>query len=72
MRNPFKKYPELKSVIINLTSGTVFRGVIYRISGKFYILRNCEILQDRGNAVNKVADGEIIILENEIDFIQVL
>jgi hypothetical protein len=72
LKNPFRKYPELKSGIINLKSGTVFRGVIYKISSGFFIIRNAEILQDRGSAVNKLIDGEIILIDHDIDFIQVL
>lgn len=67
-----KKYPILKSGIINLKSGTAFRGVVFDIRGGYVILRNAEILQDRNTKINKPIDGEIVISESEIDFYQVL
>lgn len=69
----FLTYPSLKSVIVNLKSGTAFKAIYYRARGDFVILRNSELLQDRGTRVNSgKVDGEILIRISEIDFIQVL
>lgn len=71
--NRLKKYPELKSSIINLKSGSVFSGVIFKIRGDFLILRNVKMLQDRGQRINdQIVDGEILILLSDIDFVQVV
>jgi len=75
--NLFRKpYLELKRGIVNLKSGTVFRGILYRREGGLQILRQAELIQDRGKAVNgtkpATLDGEVILDASEIDFIQVV
>lgn len=67
----FRPYPELKTGIVNLKSGTAFRGVIWQV-GAYTVLRNVEMLQDRGQSARHVVDGEVIVKSTEIDFIQVL
>jgi len=68
------KYPEVKTAIVNLKSGTAFRGVIYRHGSEFMVLKNAEILADRGKNVEpaKKLDGDTMVLLDEIDFVQVL
>jgi len=68
----FRPYPVLRTVIVNLTSGTSFRGVIWRRVGPFVVLRNAEILDDRGTPVRKAVDGEVVVKLADIDFVQVL
>ena len=69
----FRKYPELKTGIINLKSGTVFQGIIYRRRADLLILKNAKILQDRGSKTNHPdIDGEVLLYERDIDFMQVL
>jgi len=68
----FRPYPELHMAIVNLTSGTAFRGVIWRRRGPFLVLRSAELLQDRDTAVNKKVDGEVIVKMADVDFIQVV
>lgn len=65
----FRPYPELKTVIVNLKSGTGFRGVLWRQAGPYLVLRNVEILQDR--AGGKAVDGEVLVKQVDVDFIQV-
>jgi len=67
----FRPYPECKTGIVNLRSGTAFRGVIWRISGPFLVLRNVEMTSDRDNVMRRAVDGEIIVERSQIDFIQV-
>lgn len=69
----FRKYPELKTVIVNLKSGSAFRGVVFGIQGDFMILKNADLLSDRGQKMDSRAlDGELLILLSDIDFVQVL
>jgi hypothetical protein len=68
----FRPYPELKTGIVNLKSGTSFRGVIWKIAGEFVALRNVEMLQDMGKTARHVVDGEVVVNQSEIDFIQVV
>jgi hypothetical protein len=68
----FRPYPTLRTVIVNLRSGTSFRGVIWRRSGPFVVIRNAEMLQDRDTVVKKAVDGEIAVKLADIDFVQVI
>lgn len=66
----FRTYPELRTVIVNLMSGTSFRGVVWRRTGPFVVLRNAQLLQKTGPATP--VDGEVVVQLADIDFIQVL
>lgn len=70
--NWFRPYPELRTVIVNLKSGTAFRGLVWRRRGPFIILRQAEILRDVSNKIaRQVIDGEVAVKMADIDFIQV-
>jgi len=64
------QYPALKTVIVNLKSGTVFRGVVYRRVGGFMVLKNAEMLREKSAATP--LDGEVLVQMVDIDFIQVI
>jgi hypothetical protein len=68
----FRPYLELKTGIVNLKSGTSFRGVVWKVAGSFMVLRNVEMLQDMGKAAQHAVDGEVVVNLSEIDFIQVV
>ena len=34
----FERYPELKNVVVNLKTGTVFKGVLWRKRGDYYLV----------------------------------
>ncbi len=68
----FRPYPELKTVIVNLRSGTSFRAVVMKCAGQFVVLRNVEMLQDRDNVARKMVDGEVIVKMVDVDFMQVV
>jgi len=68
--NMLRGLPVLDSGIVNLKSGSSFKGVIYQRRGKWLVLRSAEILQDRNRAVDKPLDGEIWLQLADIDFIQ--
>jgi hypothetical protein len=68
---PKPPYILLKTGIINLRSGTSFRGVIWQLAGEFVVLRSVEILQDRDHVERHVMDGEVIVKLADIDFVQV-
>lgn len=69
--NWFKpRYPTLRKAIINLKTNSSIRGVIWERKAGYLILRNAEILvsPSEGTAV----DGEVLIPEGDIHFIQLL
>jgi hypothetical protein len=72
LRDIFRPYPELKTGIVNLKSGTSFRGVVWKVTDSFAVLRNVEMLQDLGKAARHVVDGEVVVNLSDIDFFQVV
>lgn len=71
-RQWFRKYPELRTVIVNLRSGTSFRALVWHHAGPYMVLREVEMLQDRDNTARKAVDGEVVVKLADIDFVQVL
>lgn len=69
-----RPYPELEAVLVNLKSGTVFRGLIWRRRGGWLVLRQVVLLSDRGNDLRegKVLTGEVLVLLGDVDFVQVV
>lgn len=68
----FRSYPELRTVIVNLQSGTSFRGVVWKHTGPYVVIRSVEMLSDRDNTARKAVDGEVAVKLADIDFLQVL
>jgi small nuclear ribonucleoprotein (snRNP)-like protein len=68
----FRRYPELRTVIVNLRSGTAFKAVVWRHDGPYLVLRNAEMLSDRDTAARKTVDGEVLVKVADVDFLQVV
>lgn len=68
LRDFFRPFPELKTVIVNLKTGTAFRGVVWQRRGLFLVLKNAEMLQ---NGKPTALDGEVIVQMTDIEFMQV-
>lgn len=68
----FRRYPELRRVVVNLKSGTAFRGLAWKHAGEYLILRDVEMVADRNNTARQVVDGETAVRRADIDFIQVV
>lgn len=66
----FYWYPEKRMVIVNTRTERAFRGVLWRKRWGYLVLRNAEILKPRGETVP--VDGEVVIENDNVDFIQVL
>jgi len=69
MLNFWRKYPELRTVIVNLKTGTSFRGVIWQRRADYLILKNA--FQMIENDIRKSLDGEVLVLMADVEFIQV-
>ena len=66
----FDRYPERRTVIVNTKTKLAFRGVLWERRRGFMVLRNAEMLKPRGETVPM--DGEVVIMQPNIDFIQVV
>lgn len=58
----------LATVVVTLKSGTAFRGVLYAEDSGAVVLCNAEQLTADGATPR--ADGEIIILREDVDYVQ--
>lgn len=67
----FRTYPELRQVVVNLKSGTAFEGLFWKHIGRYVVIKQATVIQDRGKNLHKSADGEIIVRAADIDFMQV-
>lgn len=68
-------FPEAERVIINTKTGTALRGVLVKHWGRYIVLREADLLQSLGkpNATKPIpVDGEVLVNQADIDFIQVL
>ena len=64
-------YPTLRAAIVNLKrDSAVFRGVIFERRDGYLILRNAHLLRPRAESVP--VDGEVLIPEADVEFIQLL
>ena len=69
----FVKYHELKPCIVNLKSGTSFKCLIYSDARGMMILKNVEILSDRGAKTKPTrVDGDVVVIKNDVDFVQII
>lgn len=65
----YKKLACRKTVIVNLTTGTTFKGVLYKVYGTIIILKQAQLLQN--NAATDVS-GDVAIERTKIEFIQIV
>lgn len=66
----FIRYPTCRKGIVNLKSGSAFRGVIWRRVGGYLVLRQAELLRPREAPL--ALDGETLVYERDVDFIQII
>lgn len=66
----FIRYPVLKTVVVNLKTGSTFRGVLWKKRCGYLVLRNAEMLRSKAESVP--VDGEVVIDCANVDFIQVV
>lgn len=65
----YKSIALTKTVLVNLTTGRAFRGVLFEVRGGLLVLRNAELIEeDRVVAV----EGSVVIERARVEFIQVL
>lgn len=58
-----------RSVVVNLTDGAAFRGVLWQARGPLLILKSAT-LHEHGQA--KPVDGEVLIERHRVSFVQVI
>lgn len=66
----FDRYPMLRQVIVNTKTDRAFRGVLWRKTRGYLVLRNAEMLKSKGETAP--LDGETVIPAENIDFLQVV
>lgn len=58
-----------KQVIVALTTGRSFRGILFKVHPDLLVLRNAELLDDE-RVIG--VDGSVVIERRTVDFVQVL
>lgn len=70
MGNPYKRLTYAKKCLVNLKSGSAFRGFLIEATGSIIVLKGAEFIEP-GSEIASVS-GEVIIEKNNIEFIQVI
>lgn len=65
-----RKHPALLRQVLVVCGDTAIRGVLYHVSGPYLVLRDAMIIE-RGAEPAK-ADGELIVKETRVDYVQAL
>lgn len=64
------RYPELRRVVVTTKTDRSFRGILWRKRWGYLVLRNAELLKERGEVLPM--DGEVVIESGNVDFIQIV
>jgi len=65
-----RRYPVLRTVLINTKTHETFRGILYKEGRRFLVLKQAELLR-RGKE-NMAIDGDVIVYAENVDFVQVV
>jgi small nuclear ribonucleoprotein (snRNP)-like protein len=58
------------NVVVNLTSGKAFDGIMWERRGPLLVLRKARMLEAGHDAIE--VDGEVVIERDKVEFIQLL
>lgn len=58
-----------RTVLVNLTTGRTFRGVLFEVRGDLLVLRNAELIQE--DRVVPV-EGSVVVERSRVEFVQVV
>ena len=64
-------FPELRRVLVNTKTGKTFSGALWRRRRGMVVLKGAELVKPGGGA-RLPLDGDLVVLADNIDFIQVL
>ena len=59
-------------VMVNLTTGTVFDGILWQARGGLLVLREASIHEPRGERPWRKVDGEVVLEVSRVEFVQVV
>jgi hypothetical protein len=59
-------------VMVNLTTGTVFDGILWQAKGGLLVLREASIHEPRGERPWRKVDGEVVLEVSRVEFVQVV
>lgn len=70
MINSYKKLTYSKLVLVNLKTGSAFKGYLIKATKDLLLLKNSTLHKIDSEPIDVV--GEVIIEKNNVDFIQVI
>jgi hypothetical protein len=59
-------------VMVNLTTGAVFDGILWQARGGLLVLREASIHEPRGERPWRKVDGEVVVEVSRVEFVQVV
>ena len=70
MGNPYKRLTYAKRCLVNLKSGSAFRGYLIEATGSIILLKGATLIEPGTEPVE--VSGEVLIEKSNVEFIQVL
>lgn len=62
-----------RAVVVNLTTGRAFRGILWAKRGPLLVLRSAEIVESSSvGSTSMPVDGEVVVERRFVEFVQVL
>ena len=59
-----------ETVVVTLKSGLAFRGVLFDVDDRSFVLRNAEALEQGVNGSHVPVDGEVVMARSDVEFWQ--
>lgn len=59
-----------QTVVVTLKSGLAFRGVLFDVDDRSFVLRNAEALEQGQNGSHVPVDGEVFMARSDVEFWQ--
>lgn len=59
-----------QQVVVTLKSGLAFRGVLFDVDDRSFVLRNAEALEQGLNGAHVPVDGEVFMARSDVEFWQ--
>lgn len=59
-----------QQVVVTLKSGLAFRGVLFDVDGRSFVLRNAVALEQGLNGSHVPVDGEVVMSRSDVEFWQ--
>ena len=69
-RDRLLRHRAKQMVVVTMKSGLSFRGVLFDVDDRSFVLRNAEALEQGPHGGNVTVDGEVVMARSDVEFWQ--